>query len=46
MATYEFKNLFMFTHRSFYGHSLKDDGWYIHFIMDIVILLASYDRLI
>ena len=46
MANYEFSNPFMFTHRSVYGHSLKDEEWQIHFIMAIVILLASYDRLI
>ena len=46
MANYEFKNPFMLTHRSFNSQSLRDEGWKIHFIMEIVILLGSYDRLI
>ena len=37
--------LYSHIHR-FMGHSLKDEGCQIHFIMEIVILLASYDRLI
>ena len=37
---------FMFTHILSYGYSFKDEGWKINFIMEIVIWLTSYDRLI